>query len=121
MANESIRAAFERLWQHTIVALNETSADIVSSLRPKFTTVTLSADVWTGSAQPYSQVVNINGVTANSKIDLQPTAAQIVEMQNSDISLIAENDDGVVTVYALGDMPEVDYTIQVLITEVSVI
>jgi hypothetical protein len=95
-------------------------ADAVS-LVPKRTTITLSANAWTGDSNPWSQVVTMNGVTVNSKIDLHPTALQIIELQNSDIALMAENDDGVVTVYALGDKPTVDYTIQALITEVAVV
>jgi len=88
---------------------------------PKMTGVTLSATSWTGDTNPYSQVVTINGVTTNSKVDLQPTAYQIVEMQNNDIAFIAENNDGVVTVYAIGGKPAVDYTMQALITEVVVV
>ena len=61
----------------------------------------------------------MNGITANSKVDLQPTAVQIVELQNNDIALMAENNDGVITVYALGGKPTVDYTMQALITEVT--
>ena len=90
----------------------------IKNFMPKHTTISLLAANWTGSANPYSQVVTVNGATANSKIDLQPTALQIVELQNSDIALMADNNDGVITVYALGGKPTVDYTMQVLITEV---
>lgn len=93
----------------------------ISSSMPKHTTVTLPAASWTGDTNPWSQVVAVNGITANSKIDLQPTALQIVEMQDNDIAMIAENDDGVITVYSLGSKPEVDYTMHVLITEVAVV
>lgn len=86
--------------------------------KPKSTAITLPAAGWTGDTNPWSQVVTINGVTANSKVDLQPTAIQIVEMQNDDIALMTENNDGVITVYAIGSKPTVDYTMQVLITEV---
>ena len=92
-------------------------ADAISLL-PKRTSVTLPAANWTGSANPWSQVVTISGITANSKVDLQPTAVQIVEMQNNDIALMTENNDGVITVYAIGSKPAKDYTMQVLITEV---
>ena len=34
---------------------------------------------------------------------------------------MAENDDGVITVYAIGSKPTVDYTMQALITEVTVV
>lgn len=90
----------------------------LQSIMPKVTNISMPAANWVGSANPWSQVVTINGVTANSKVDLQPAAAQIVEMQDNDIALMAENNDGVVTVYAIGSKPAVDYTIQALITEV---
>ena len=70
---------------------------------------------------PYSQVITVNSVTANSKVDLQPTAAQILELQEADIMLMAENDSGTVSIYALGGIPTSDYTMQVLITEVEVV
>lgn len=91
----------------------------VTPLLPRIATVTLPSSGWTGSASPYSQVVSVNSVTSNSKIDLQPTAQQIVNLQNEDIALMAENNDGVVTFYALGGKPSTNYTMQVLLTEVA--
>ena len=90
----------------------------MQNFMPKHTTISLPAANWTGSANPYSQVVTVSGASANSKIDLQPTALQIVELQNTDIALMADNNNGVITVYALGGKPTVDYTMQALITEV---
>lgn len=82
-------------------------------------TVTLLAANWIGSASPYSQVVTINGVTERSKVDLQPTAVQTAELQDEDIAFMAENNGGVVTVYALNGKPTADYTLQVQLTEVD--
>lgn len=93
----------------------------VIPLLPRIATITLTSGAWTGSSNPWSQVITVNGVGVNSKIDLQPTAQQIVALQNADIALMAENNNGVVTVYALGGKPTVDYTMQVLITEVAYI
>ena len=86
---------------------------------PRIATITLAAASWTGSASPYSQVVSINTVTSATKIDLQPTVSQIVSLQNDDIALMAENVDGVVTIYSFGGKPSSDMTMQVLLTEVS--
>ena len=82
--------------------------------------VTLKADKWIGTASPYSQVVQINGVTENSQVDLTPSIEQLAIFHNKDLAFVTENVDGVVTVYALGDKPTNDYTIQVTITEVYV-
>ena len=82
--------------------------------------VTLLASAWLGETSPYSQVVKIEGVTENSQVDLTPSVAQLAVFHNKDLAFVTENDDGVVTVYALGDKPLNDYTIQVTITEVYV-
>lgn len=86
---------------------------------PRVSTINLSKASWSGSTEPYSQVVSVNTVTASTKIDLQPTAQQIVSLQNAETSLMIENNGGVVTCYAIGNKPTVDYTIQVLLQEVS--
>ena len=83
-------------------------------------TVTLLADAWVGADNFYSQVVNIKGVTKNSQVDLTPDAEQLMAFYEKDLALVAENEDGVVTVYAIGQKPTNDYTIQVTITEVAV-
>lgn len=86
---------------------------------PRISTITLYASDWSGASNPYYQTVNINTVTASTKIDLQPTAQQVVSLQQEDIALMAENNNGSVTIYALGGKPKSNYTIQVLLTEVS--
>ena len=82
--------------------------------------VTLYADKWVGNASPYSQVVTVDGVTENSQVDLTPNVTQLAIFHNKDLAFVTENEDGVVTVYAIGQKPEHDYTIQVTITEVNV-
>ena len=80
--------------------------------------VTLLASAWTGSDGLYSQVVSVDGVTEYSQVDLKPDADQLAVFHEKDLALSTENEDGVVTVYAIGDKPTSDYTIQVSITEV---
>ena len=87
----------------------------------KLTAVTMLADAWEGDSMPYSQIITCNGATANSKIDLQPTAVQIVELQNNETTLMLQNDNGVVTAWAIGNKPTQNYTMQVLMTEVVVV
>ena len=82
--------------------------------------VALLASKWKGEASPYSQVVSITGVTANSQVDLTPSVDQLAIFHNKDLAFVTENEGGVVTVYAIGEKPENDYTIQVTITEVAV-
>ena len=82
--------------------------------------VTLLANKWVGDNSPYSQVVTVSGVTANSQVDLTPSAEQLSIFHNKDLAFVTENEGGVVTVFAVGQKPENDYRIQVTITEVEV-
>lgn len=82
--------------------------------------VTLLASEWRGDYSPYSQVVNIDGVTENSQVDLTPDVQQLAIFYNKDLAFVTENDGGVVTVYAIGQKPVNDYIIQVTITEVDI-
>lgn len=70
----------------------------------------------------YGQIVNVNNavITKYSKVDLQITSEQLVVFYQKDIAFVAENEDGVVTVYAVGSIPENDYKIQAIVTEVTI-
>ena len=82
--------------------------------------ITLRAADWVGDDSPYSQVVKIDGVTAYSQVDLTPSVEQLSVFYYKDLAFVTENDGGIVTVYAIGQKPENDHTIQVTITEVYV-
>ena len=85
----------------------------------KMATVSLPSENWAGANSPFSQTVTVNGITSNSKIDLQPTPEQIVELQDADIILMISNNNSIATAYAFGTKPIKDYEMQVLITEVQ--
>ena len=82
--------------------------------------IKLSANKWVGATSPYSQVVAIDGITEYSQVDLTPSPEQLVIFHDKDLAFVAVNEDGEVTVYAIGQKPENDYTMQVTITEVFV-
>ena len=87
---------------------------------PTYASVILRASDWVGADDPYSQVVTIAGVTDKSKVDLLPSVEQLAIFHDKDLAFVTENDDGVVTVYAIGEKPTRDYTMEVCITEVKV-
>jgi hypothetical protein len=68
----------------------------------------------------YKQSVKIKNatITANSKIDLQPSPNDLTIFHKKDLTFVTENDNGDVTVYCIGQKPENTYTIPVTITEV---
>ena len=98
----------------------KTYIDVASGSAAGIGEVTLRAAGWVGEDSPYSQVVEIEGVTENSQVDLTPSVEQLSAFYHKDLAFVTENDGGVVTVYAIGQKPENDYTIQVTITEVYV-
>lgn len=101
--------------------VNEIAERVLNSLTSaRISEVALLSANWVGSNNLYHQVVAINGVTENSQVDLTPSVEQLVIFYDKDLTFVTENEDGVVTVYAIGQKPENDYTIQVTITEVSV-
>lgn len=101
------------------VADTKTYVDRNGGSVARISSVTLPAAKWTGSNSLYSQVVTIPGVTATSQVDLTPSVEQLAVFYNKDLAFVTENEDGVVTVYAIGQKPMNDYTIQVTITEVT--
>lgn len=87
----------------------------------KIGSVSLPADKWVANGENlHSQVVQIPNVTACSQVDLTPSVEQLSVFHNKDLAFVTGNTGGVVTVYAIGQKPTNDYTIQVTIKEVSV-
>ena len=86
----------------------------------RISSVTLFADKWVGTESPYSQVVSIDNITENTQVDLTPSANQLAIFHNKDLAFVTENENGVVTVYAIGQKPQNDYVMQVTLTEVNI-
>jgi len=81
--------------------------------------ITLLASAWKGSDGTYSQIVNIEDVTDKSRVDLQPTPEQLAILLEEETTLTAVNDESVITVFAIGRKPKVNYEMQITITEVD--
>lgn len=80
--------------------------------------VNILANKWVGDSSPYSQVVEIEGVTENTQVDLTPSVEQLAIFHEKDLAFVTANTGGTVTVYAVGQKPANDYTIQVTMKEV---
>ena len=98
----------------------EILSDFSFATTARVSSVTILANKWVGDASPYSQIVTVEGVPENSKVDLAPSVEQLAAFHNKDLAFVTENDGGVVTVYAIGQKPENDYPIQATITEVTI-
>jgi hypothetical protein len=91
---------------------------IAQSYLGRISTIFLASSAWQGAENLYSQEVSIAGVTANSKIDINPSIEQLAAFHEKDIAFVAVNEDGIVTVYCVGQKPLADYEMQITITEV---
>lgn len=84
----------------------------------KITTISAPAANWKGGQSPYSQLVAVDGIAVSSKLDVQLTEEQVLHFENTRIAFQAVNNNGIVTLYAYGSVPDVDLEIQATITEV---
>lgn len=80
--------------------------------------VGLLADNWQGDSSPYYQRVEIPEVTSNTQVDLTPSVEQLAIFYDKELAFVTENNNGIVTVFAIGQKPKNDYSIQVTLTEV---
>ena len=78
--------------------------------------ISLLAEAW-GKTPPYAQKAAPAGLTAQTMVELRPTAEQLEALRQQGVrSLTAANEGGVLTVYALGAAPRTDLTLQVSLT-----
>lgn len=82
----------------------------------KQVSVSLPVSGWKNAVSPFMQVVTVNGVSLNSKVDLQADVTQAEKLKRT--ALLAVNDSGTVTVYAIGDKPDSDLSLQAVLTDV---
>lgn len=98
---------------------SKTESDTLFSAKQRIVSITLTTD-WVGDASPYTQIITIPDTTSNSKIDLQPDAVVIQQMiDDGVVAMNVVNDNGVLTVNAIGEKPTVEMTIQATVSEVS--
>lgn len=92
-----------------------------SFILPKTASVYIDPTKWRHAAdERYYQVVTVQNavITANSKVDLTPNVEQLDVFHEKDLAFVAENEDGVVSVFCVGQVPTHAYTIPVVVTEV---
>lgn len=85
----------------------------------KIVNIFIPAAAWKGGESPFSQIVEVENISANSKVDLNPSMEQLCTFRDRGTALMAENDGGVVTIHAFGDKPAEDLMIQATLTEVT--
>ena len=93
----------------------------VSGKTSKISEVKLLASNWVSEEDKrHSQIVEIQYVTNKSQVDLTPDVQQLEVFYEKDVTFTTMNLYSKVTVYAIGQKPLNDYTVQVTLTEVDV-
>lgn len=82
----------------------------------KAVTVTIPAAGWKNAVSPYQQVIAVEGLSMDSKVDFQLGSDNAAAFART--AMFAVNDSGVVTVYAIGDKPGKDLTLRAALTSV---
>lgn len=81
--------------------------------------ITISSTGWTVSDDGtyYTQVIAVPNASTNSRVDLNPSPTQIIQLMNEEVSMFISNDNGTFTAYAINNKPSIDMTISVRISE----
>ena len=77
---------------------------------------------WTKDADNrYYQVVTVQNavITPNSKVDLQISPEDLTIFHEKDLAFVAENENGTVRVYCVGQVPQNEYDLPCTVTEVT--
>ena len=77
---------------------------------------------WTKDADNrYYQVVTVQNavITPNSKVDLQISPEDLTIFHEKDLAFVAENENGTVRVYCVGQVPKNEYDLPCTVTEVN--
>lgn len=96
-----------------------TASDVGAAEPTQVGSISLSSS-WSGAGL-YSQTVTVTGatVTANSKVDIQLTAAQISSLISAGVTgLVIENNAGTLTAWAVGASPSA-MTVQCTVEETA--
>lgn len=80
--------------------------------------ISLPAAGWKNAVSPFFQVVEVPGISESSKVDIQATKEQILQLCEDGTAIHIENDRGAATAWAIGRKPNEDMIFQVTLTEV---
>lgn len=96
---------------------DEVVAQILSQIAPRVVSVELTTNWIEFSEGKYGQVVAFDNITEHSRLDLHPSIDMLTEFKQLGLAFIAENNGGIITVYSVGNIPSIPYTIQATIVE----
>lgn len=83
----------------------------------KIVELTIPVGGWKGAESPYTQVVDVEGISTNSVVDLAANDAALKVLSESRCVVYLDNDAGTVTAVAVGGKPKANLTLQAIIRE----
>jgi hypothetical protein len=104
MANASILAAFERMWQHITSALNKMQTKHITK------TVILTQEEWSDSGRI---TVNIDGVTEDNTIIVAPSPDSKDAYNEAGVSCYSQYDGSLE--FSCTTLPESNLTVNIII------
>lgn len=96
---------------------DEIVTQVLTEAKPRVVSVELTTNWHQDAEGKYSQVIALENITKHSRLDLQPSVDMIAEFKQLGLVFVTENNDGVITVYSVGNVPSQSYTMQATIVE----
>lgn len=100
-----------------LMAGDEIVTQVLAQAKPRVVTINLTTDWIKDANDKYGQTITLDGITKYSRLDLQPSADMLAEFKQLNLVFVTENNNGVITVYSVGDMPLKSYEMQATIVE----
>lgn len=82
-------------------------------------TITLSAADWNGTQSPYLQIISVAEDLSNRQVALLPDKQVLFQLFTNGTALTTENNGETVTVYAIGNKPAFDITMQAALSKMK--
>lgn len=98
---------------------DEIVTQVLAEAKPRIVTIELTTNWTQVSNEKYSQEIELENITKNSRLDLQPNADILAEFKQLGLAFVTENNGGIITVYSVGNMPLKSYTLQATIVEME--
>lgn len=87
------------------------------STSTKIVDITIPKNGWKGAISPYTQAIQVEGVSVSSVVDLSGDSTALETLTKSRCMVYLENEEGTITAVAVGGKPKDDLVLQAMIQE----
>ena len=86
----------------------------------RIVSVTLASGSWASASGYYTQEITLTDTTNNTKADINPDITVMNQMMNDSVTgMYVANDNSIFTVYAIGNAPTANITVQLVLNETT--